>query len=66
MALLTPEERETIIRRRGYRSDKDGHRHRISNLEIHHKDRNPQKNNPENLRVLTKEEHRELHKRAGY
>lgn len=66
MALLTPEEREAIIRRRGCQSDKDGYRHRISNLEIHHKDRNPQNNNPENLRVLTKEEHTELHKRAGY
>lgn len=66
MALLPSEEREAIIRRRGCQSDKDGQRHRISNLEIHHKNRNPQNNDPKNLRVLTKEEHRELHKRAGY
>ncbi|MBM3119666.1 MAG: hypothetical protein FJ006_09020 [Chloroflexi bacterium] len=66
MPELTPEEREEIIRRRGCRSDKDGEVHRISNLEIHHKDRNPKNNDPHNLRVLTKEEHDDLHRRAGY
>lgn len=41
LARLTPEEKEEIIRRRGCRSNGDGKVHRISNLEIHHKDRNP-------------------------
>jgi hypothetical protein len=66
MSRLTPGERESIIRRRGCRSDGDGQVHRISNLEIHHKDRNPQNNNPQNLRVLTPEEHEELHRRASH
>ena len=66
MGRLTPEEKGEIIRRRGCRSDGDGQVHRISNLEIHHKDRNPENNDPRNLRVLTEKEHKELHKRAGY
>ncbi len=65
MARLTPNEREEIIRRRGSRSDVDGGAHRPSNLEIHHKDRNPNNNNPRNLRVLTKREHQDLHKKYG-
>ncbi len=63
MTRLTPSKRETIIRRRGCISDKDGQKHRISNLEIHHKDRNRDNNDPRNLRVLTKKEHDELHGR---
>jgi hypothetical protein len=66
MGRLTPSEREAIIRRRGRRSDGDGKVHRISSLEIHHKDRDPENNDPRNLRVLTKKEHDELHRRAGY
>ena len=58
-------EREQIIRRRGCRSDGDGKVHQISNLDIHHKDRNPNNNNPRNLRVLTKKEHINLHKKYG-
>jgi hypothetical protein len=65
MALLTPEQREEIIRRRGTKSDKTRKKSRIDNLEIHHKDRNPDNNDPKNLRVLTKKEHQELHDRAG-
>jgi len=65
MSELTPAQREAIIRRRGCRSDKDGQKHRISTLEIHHTDRNPQNNAPGNLRVLTKQEHQTLHKKAG-
>ncbi len=65
MALLTPEERDKIIRRRGTKSDKTGKKSRIDYLEIHHKDRNPSNNDPRNLRVLTKNEHQELHARAG-
>lgn len=66
MSELTEGQRIRIIRRRGYRSDGDGKVHRISNLEIHHKDRNPSNNDPRNLRVLTKKQHQALHKRAGY
>ncbi len=65
MALLTDKEREEIIRRRGTKSDKTRKKSRIDNLEIHHKSRNPHNNDPSNLRVLTKKEHDELHKRAG-
>lgn len=63
MTLLTSEEREKIIRRRGTKSDKTGKKSRIDNLEIHHKDRNPHNNDPRNLRVLTIKEHDELHAR---
>ena len=65
MARLSPSEKEAIIRRRGCKSDGDGKVHRISNLEIHHKDRNPENNDPQNLRVLTEEEHAVLHSRDG-
>jgi hypothetical protein len=66
MSELTPEQRMEILRRRHFRSDGDGGVHRPSNLDIHHKDRSRNHNEPENLRVLTKEEHIKLHKRAGY
>jgi hypothetical protein len=66
MSHLTPDDRDEIIRRRGCKSDKDGKVHRITNLEIHHKDRNRENNDPRNLRVLTKKEHDDLHGRAGY
>ena len=64
MALLTAAEREKIIRRRHTKSDKTGKPSRIDFLEIHHKDRNPHNNDPENLRVLTTKEHQDLHKRS--
>ena len=63
MTRLTSEKREEIIRRRECRSDGDGKRHNISNLEIHHRDRNPDNNDARNLRVLTKKEHETLHKK---
>ena len=66
MSLLSSAQREQIIRRRGCKSSKTGRVHRISNLEIHHKDRNRHNNDPQNLRVLTKKEHDDLHRRAGY
>ncbi len=65
MAELTSSQREEIIRRRGTKSDKTGKKSRIDNLEIHHKDRNINNNDTENLRVLTKKEHDDLHRRAG-
>ena len=64
MPELTPEQRIAIIKRRGCRSEKTKRRFPISELVIHHKNRNPLDNRPENLRVLTKREHEELHKRA--
>ena len=65
MSYLTSAEKEEIIRRRGNISDGDKEKHPITNLEIHHKDRNPNDNDPQNLRVLTKQEHKDLHKRYG-
>jgi len=65
MPELTPSQREEILRRRHYKSDGDGEVHRASNLDIHHKDRNPKNNDPGNLRVLTKKEHQELHSKYG-
>lgn len=65
MGKLTSSQREVIIRRRGNISDRDGKKHPINVLEIHHKDRNTNNNDPRNLRVLTKKEHDDLHRRAG-
>jgi len=65
MSNLSSEDKEEIIRRRHCKSDRDGEVHRINNLEIHHKDRNPKNNDPRNLRVLTEKEHDDLHRRAG-
>ena len=65
MTLLSEEEREKIIRRRGTKSDKTGNKSQIRALEIHHMDRNPHNNDPKNLSVLTKKEHKDLHKRSG-
>lgn len=62
---LTPREREEFIRRRGCISDGDSKKHKIGNLEIHHKDRDPNNNDPSNLRVLTKDEHQKLHQKYG-
>ncbi len=66
MAKLTPSQREALIRRRENVSDCDGKKHPITNLEIHHKDRNTDNNDARNLRVLTKKEHDDLHRRAGH
>lgn len=65
MPRLSSTEREKVVRRRRSVSDSDGKKHRISNLDIHHKDRNPNNNDPQNLRVLTKKEHQDLHKKYG-
>jgi len=63
MAELTPEERLALIKRRGHRSDGAGKRHRASNLEVHHRDRNTHNNDSRNLRPLTAKEHQDLHRR---
>lgn len=65
MTLLTSEQKEEIIRRRGIKSDKTGKKSQIRALVIHHMDRNPNNNDPRNLRVLTVKEHQELHARSG-
>ena len=64
MAKLSSEQREEVIRRRENRSDGDEKKHPITNLKIHHKDRDPENNDPKNLRVLTKKEHQDLHKKT--
>lgn len=66
MAKLTSQQREDTIRRRGTKSDKTGEKSQINSLEVHHKDRNPDNNDPDNLRVLKTKEHQDLHRRAGY
>ena len=63
MPRLTEAQREEIIRRRGTKSDETGKKSRIDRLEIHHKDRDPENNDPRNLRVLTIKEHDDLHSR---
>ena len=64
MPRLTSAKREELIRRRGTKSDRTGDKSRIDNLEVHHKDRNPNNNDLKNLRVLTKKEHHNLHNRS--
>ena len=61
MALLTIAEKNEIMRRRRYKSDKSGNRNPKDNLVIHHRDRNPNNNDPTNLSVLTIKEHKDLH-----
>lgn len=63
MSKLTPSEKEEIIARRGNRCDRDDKIHRTPSLEIHHKDRNPDNNDPSNLRVLCRQHHQDLHSR---
>jgi len=64
MGLLSEEEKYEIMKRRSFKSDKTGKKHPPSNLEIHHPNRNPKDNRPENLRLLTPKEHDDLHRRA--
>ena len=66
MPELTPAQRLAIIKRRGYLDDITKQKHPAKVLEIHHKNRNPNDNRASNLRVLTKKQHQDLHKRAGY
>ena len=61
MAELTQSEKEQIISRRGNICDACGDKKSTSNLEIHHKDRNRNNNEPSNLRVLCKKCHDKLH-----
>jgi len=66
MAELTSEQRLAVIKRREYRDDITGQKHPAKVLEIHHKNRDTEDNSGNNLRILTKEQHKELHKRAGH
>jgi hypothetical protein len=61
MGKLTQAQKDAIIDRRGSVCDRDGRKHRI--LEVHHKDRDPENNDPKNLRVLCPKHHDELHGR---
>ena len=65
MTELTPEQRLAIIKRRDYRDDITKQKHPAKVLEIHHKNRNTKDNRGSNLRLLTKEQHKDLHGRAG-
>ncbi len=65
MSTLSSDDKDEIIRRRHCISDGDGKKHQIDNLVIHHKDRDPENNDPRNLRVLTPKEHRDLHSKYG-
>lgn len=65
MSELTEAQKEAVKERRGYTCDRDGRKHRSETLEVHHKDRKTQHNAPENLRVLCKKHHDDLHRRAG-
>ena len=57
---LSPQAKKEIIKRRGGDSDKSGKK---GQLEVHHMDRNTKNNNPRNLKVLTKKEHKDTHSR---
>jgi hypothetical protein len=63
MSLLSEEEKYELMKRRGFKSAKTGKKHKPSELEVHHMNRNTRDNRPQNLKLLTKREHKELHKR---
>ena len=65
MSELTTEQKLEIIKRREYRDDITKRKHPAKTLEIHHKNRNTEDNKGSNLRLLTEEQHKALHKRAG-
>ena len=64
MPELSKEQKDAIIKRRGSKSGKTGVKHPPGKLVIHHRNRNPKNNAPKNLVVLTKQEHKDLHRRA--
>jgi len=66
MPELTPEQRLEIIKRRDYRDDITEQKHPAKVLQVHHKNRDTEDNKGSNLRLLTKEQHKALHKKAGY
>ena len=66
MPELTPTQRLAIIKRRDYRDDITKQKHPAKVLDIHHKNRKRSDNEPRNLRVLTRKQHQDLHKRSGY
>lgn len=65
MPELTAAQRLAIIQRRDYRDDITGGKHPEKVLELHHKNRDTNDNSGSNIRVLTIEQHQELHRRAG-
>lgn len=66
MPFLSSAEKYAIKKRRGFRCNRDGKVHKPRSLVIHHKDRDPENNDPRNLRVLCRKHHNDLHRRAGY
>ena len=66
MPELTTAQRLAIIKRREYRDDITGKKHPAKVLELHHKNRDTEDNRGINIRVLTIEQHQELHRRAKY
>jgi len=64
MPELTSDERLAIIKRRKYRDDITKQKHPDKVLEVHHKNRDTKDNKTSNLRLLTKKQHQDLHKRA--
>ena len=63
MSSLSEKDKHELMKRRGFKSDKTGGKNPASNLEVHHKNRDTRDNRPENLRLLTKKQHQDLHKR---
>ncbi len=66
MAKLTPAQRLAIIKRREYRDDVTGGKHPEKVLELHHKNRDTDDNKDSNIRVLTIEQHQNLHRKAKH
>ena len=52
------------IYKEGYQTGK--FTRRFGEYDVHHIDRNKRNNSPENLQILTREEHNEEHRRNGY
>jgi len=65
MPELTPAQRLAIIKRREYRDDITKQKHPAKVIEVHHKNRNTKDNKGSNLKLLTKKQHQDLHKKAG-
>lgn len=60
---LSDSERFEIMQRRGWKCDRCGGRVNTATGEIHHKDRDPNNNDPTNLRVLCRSCHLAVHGR---
>ncbi|MBM3313838.1 HNH endonuclease [candidate division WOR-3 bacterium] len=61
---LSESQKREVMQRRGWTCDRCGRRVTSAYGEIHHRDRNPQHNEPDNLRVLCRECHMKVHGKA--